>query len=205
MNARDSAEAVRAYGLVHEASGMLAELARDPSNSAKQKEVQGRNLAKAQSAMKTLRSAHPAVEAAALVAEAAARSGVVLKRCKAVHAWDAAAGAGDGDLVFSTGDEFELVSEEQPGHGWMTGRRGGVEGIFPGNYVEVFEAPGPQPAAPVAAPAAALPAVAEVSASAEAEMSSPTAFLGGAQPILSLRFVTPAFCVAHCRRVFWSR
>ena len=34
MNARDSAEAVRAYGLVHEASGMLAELARDGSRGA---------------------------------------------------------------------------------------------------------------------------------------------------------------------------
>ena len=61
------------------------------------------------------------------------------KRCRAVHTWDAAAGAGDGDLVFRVGDEFELVSEEHPGHGWMTGRRAGIQGTFPCNYVEVFE------------------------------------------------------------------
>lgn len=141
MNAREPSEAVKAYSLVNEASVMLTELAKDPSTSAKQKQVQGRNLAKVQSAMKTLRGAHPAVEATAVAAEAAARGGAPTKRCRAVHAWNVDAGAGDGDLVFGAGDELELVSEEQPGHGWMTGRRAGVEGIFPGNYVEVFDAP----------------------------------------------------------------
>lgn len=64
-------------------------------------------------------------------------------RARALYAWDEAAGAAEGDLVFQIGDEFELVSRDEPGHGWMTGVIDGVRGVFPANYIEeVAAAPG---------------------------------------------------------------
>ena len=56
----------------------------------------------------------------------------------AIHTWDTAAGADAdaGDLVFEAGTQVEIVSESEPGHGWITGRTpDGVEGIFPANYI----------------------------------------------------------------------
>jgi hypothetical protein len=55
----------------------------------------------------------------------------------AQHAWNEAAGAdaAGGDLVFEVGATIEIVSESEPGHGWLTGRTpDGKEGIFPANY-----------------------------------------------------------------------
>lgn len=89
-------------------------------------------------------------------------------RAKALHAWDAEAGATEDDLTFVAGQEFDLVSHTEPGSGWMTGTINGKEGIFPGNYVNLVEVTNDAPAA--AGPAVATaPVAAEASPGAEAE------------------------------------
>lgn len=65
----------------------------------------------------------------------------MVRRARALHAWDEAAGAAGDDLHFTAGQEFELVSESIPGGGWYTGNIDGTEGIFPGNFVDVIEVP----------------------------------------------------------------
>ncbi|KAF8807625.1 BAR-domain-containing protein [Phlegmacium glaucopus] len=42
----------------------------------------------------------------------------------------------DGDLSFNTGDRIELVEKTQSSEDWWTGRLNGVQGVFPGNYVQ---------------------------------------------------------------------
>lgn len=67
--------------------------------------------------------------------------GRMVRRAKALHAWDEASGAAATDLHFTTGQEFDIISESVPGGGWYTGTIDGTEGIFPGNFVEVIEVP----------------------------------------------------------------
>ncbi|KAG6837222.1 hypothetical protein H0H93_013090 [Arthromyces matolae] len=52
-----------------------------------------------------------------------------------VALYDFAAQA-DGDLSFNTGDHIELVERTQNTEDWWTGRLNGVQGVFPGNYVQ---------------------------------------------------------------------
>lgn len=42
-----------------------------------------------------------------------------------------------GDLSFSAGDRIELLKRTDSEEDWWTGRLNGVEGIFPGNYVQL--------------------------------------------------------------------
>jgi len=42
----------------------------------------------------------------------------------------------DGDLGFSRGDRIEIVQRTDSAEDWWTGRLNGVEGVFPGNYVQ---------------------------------------------------------------------
>jgi hypothetical protein len=46
----------------------------------------------------------------------------------------------EGDLGFSAGDVIVVLSREEPGQGWWTGRRGRALGIFPANFVELVPA-----------------------------------------------------------------
>eukprot|EP01052_Picozoa_sp_SAG31_P037393 SAG31_NODE_4822_length_2929_cov_2.447350_1_plen_417_part_00 len=62
---------------------------------------------------------------------------------KAVFAWNSAAGAAVGDLHFEEGDLIEITGPDEPGEGWITGRRvldlpDSIPGIFPANYVEML-------------------------------------------------------------------
>jgi len=52
-----------------------------------------------------------------------------------VALYDFAAQA-DGDLSFNTGDRIELVQKSDSAEDWWTGRLNGVQGVFPGNYVQ---------------------------------------------------------------------
>lgn len=54
--------------------------------------------------------------------------------CTALYDYTAQA---DGDLSFSTGDRIEILQRTADANGWWTGRLRGVEGVFPGNYVQV--------------------------------------------------------------------
>lgn len=42
-----------------------------------------------------------------------------------------------GDLSFAAGDRIEVVKKSDSTEDWWTGRVGGVEGVFPGNYVQL--------------------------------------------------------------------
>ncbi|KAH9486711.1 Protein hob1 [Psilocybe cubensis] len=42
----------------------------------------------------------------------------------------------DGDLSFNAGDRIELVEKAESAEDWWTGRLNGVQGVFPGNYVQ---------------------------------------------------------------------
>jgi len=42
-----------------------------------------------------------------------------------------------GDLSFSAGDKIEIVKKSESTEDWWTGKLNGVEGVFPGNYVQV--------------------------------------------------------------------
>ncbi|KAI0089772.1 BAR-domain-containing protein [Irpex rosettiformis] len=42
----------------------------------------------------------------------------------------------DGDLAFRTGDRIEVVERTGSAEDWWTGRLNGVQGVFPGNYVQ---------------------------------------------------------------------
>ncbi|KAF8203738.1 hypothetical protein BJ912DRAFT_940947 [Pholiota molesta] len=42
----------------------------------------------------------------------------------------------DGDLSFNAGDRIELVEKTESAEDWWTGRLNGVQGVFPGNYVQ---------------------------------------------------------------------
>lgn len=52
---------------------------------------------------------------------------------RAVRPWTEATGAAATDLHFNTDALIELISDE-PGGGWVTGKIGSEEGIFPQNY-----------------------------------------------------------------------
>ncbi|PPQ67408.1 hypothetical protein CVT25_005987 [Psilocybe cyanescens] len=52
-----------------------------------------------------------------------------------VALYDFAAQA-DGDLSFNAGDRIELVEKAESAEDWWTGRLNGVQGVFPGNYVQ---------------------------------------------------------------------
>lgn len=47
------------------------------------------------------------------------------------------AATAEGDLTFATGDRIELVKKTDSSEDWWTGRINGVEGVFPGNYVQL--------------------------------------------------------------------
>eukprot|EP01043_Picozoa_sp_COSAG02_P023490 COSAG02_NODE_1256_length_13576_cov_12.901981_12_plen_309_part_00 len=76
----------------------------------------------------------------------------MVRRAKALHAWDEASGAAATDLHFTAGQEFDIISESVPGGGWYTGNIDGTEGIFPGNFVDLIEVP--EVSAPSSPPAA---------------------------------------------------
>ncbi|KAH9820588.1 hypothetical protein DFH28DRAFT_629898 [Melampsora americana] len=42
----------------------------------------------------------------------------------------------EGDLNFSAGDRIEVIKKTESVDDWWTGRLNGVEGVFPGNYVQ---------------------------------------------------------------------
>lgn len=42
----------------------------------------------------------------------------------------------DGDLSFKVGDRIEIVKKTESQEDWWTGRLNGMEGVFPGNYVQ---------------------------------------------------------------------
>jgi amphiphysin len=42
----------------------------------------------------------------------------------------------DGDLSFNAGDRIELVEKTDSAEDWWTGKLNGVQGVFPGNYVQ---------------------------------------------------------------------
>lgn len=46
------------------------------------------------------------------------------------------AATAEGDLSFAAGDKIEIVKKTQSTEDWWTGRLNGVEGVFPGNYVQ---------------------------------------------------------------------
>ncbi|KAG0142334.1 hypothetical protein CROQUDRAFT_662630 [Cronartium quercuum f. sp. fusiforme G11] len=43
----------------------------------------------------------------------------------------------EGDLSFSAGDKIELIKRSESEEDWWTGKLNGIEGVFPGNYVQV--------------------------------------------------------------------
>lgn len=51
----------------------------------------------------------------------------------ALYDFDAQA---EGDLSFKTGDRIEVVTKTESQEDWWTGRLNGVQGVFPGNYVQ---------------------------------------------------------------------
>ncbi|KAN0100940.1 hypothetical protein V8E55_000924 [Tylopilus felleus] len=57
----------------------------------------------------------------------------VVEYVTALYDFDAQA---DGDLSFKTGDRIEIVKKSESQEDWWTGRLNGVEGVFPGNYVQ---------------------------------------------------------------------
>ncbi|KAI9572620.1 hypothetical protein HD554DRAFT_2014923 [Boletus coccyginus] len=57
----------------------------------------------------------------------------VVEYVTALYDFDAQA---DGDLSFKTGDRIEIVKKTESQEDWWTGRLNGVEGVFPGNYVQ---------------------------------------------------------------------
>ncbi|KAJ3724298.1 BAR-domain-containing protein [Lentinula guzmanii] len=42
----------------------------------------------------------------------------------------------EGDLSFNTGDRIEIVEKTASAEDWWTGKLNGVQGVFPGNYVQ---------------------------------------------------------------------
>ncbi|KAJ3997901.1 BAR-domain-containing protein [Lentinula boryana] len=42
----------------------------------------------------------------------------------------------EGDLSFNTGDRIEIVEKTTSAEDWWTGKLNGVQGVFPGNYVQ---------------------------------------------------------------------
>ena len=46
------------------------------------------------------------------------------------------AATAEGDLSFVTGDKIELIKRGESVEDWWTGKLDGVEGVFPGNYVQ---------------------------------------------------------------------
>ncbi|KAG6329019.1 hypothetical protein ID866_10069, partial [Astraeus odoratus] len=51
----------------------------------------------------------------------------------ALYDFDAQA---DGDLSFKIGDRIEVVVKPESRGKWWTGRLNGIQGAFPGNYVQ---------------------------------------------------------------------
>ncbi|KAK4057001.1 BAR adaptor protein Hob1 [Microbotryomycetes sp. JL221] len=61
------------------------------------------------------------------------RPGAAVQYVTALYDYTAQA---DGDLSFAAGDRIELVKRTESSEDWWTGRLNGVEGVFPGNYVQ---------------------------------------------------------------------
>ncbi|KIK99910.1 hypothetical protein PAXRUDRAFT_822182 [Paxillus rubicundulus Ve08.2h10] len=57
----------------------------------------------------------------------------VVEYVTALYDFDAQA---EGDLSFKTGDRIVIVTKTDSQEDWWTGRLNGVEGVFPGNYVQ---------------------------------------------------------------------
>ncbi|KAG8220133.1 hypothetical protein J3R82DRAFT_1154 [Butyriboletus roseoflavus] len=57
----------------------------------------------------------------------------VVEYVTALYDFDAQA---DGDLSFKVGNRIEIVKKTESQEDWWTGRLNGVEGVFPGNYVQ---------------------------------------------------------------------
>ncbi|KAF9229699.1 BAR-domain-containing protein [Gyrodon lividus] len=57
----------------------------------------------------------------------------VVEYVTALYDFDAQAA---GDLSFKTGDQIEIMTKTESQEDWWTGRLNGVQGVFPGNYVQ---------------------------------------------------------------------
>lgn len=75
-------------------------------------------------------SVSPPVIAAAAAAPAAAGA----ETCTALYDYNAQAA---GDLTFRAGDVVTVVQRTNDQNGWWTGSVNGVQGVFPGNYVQL--------------------------------------------------------------------
>lgn len=65
---------------------------------------------------------------------AAATPGAAAETCTALYDYEAQAA---GDLSFSAGQVITIVQRTTDTNGWWTGVAGGVQGVFPGNYVQL--------------------------------------------------------------------
>jgi len=51
----------------------------------------------------------------------------------ALYDFDAQA---EGDLAFRAGDRIQVVERTESSEDWWTGKLNGMQGVFPGNYVQ---------------------------------------------------------------------
>lgn len=51
----------------------------------------------------------------------------------ALYDFDAQA---EGDLAFRAGDHIQVVERTESSEDWWTGKLNGIQGVFPGNYVQ---------------------------------------------------------------------
>lgn len=58
------------------------------------------------------------------------------KRETAIALYDYTAQA-EGDLTFKAGDKIDVITRTDEENDWWTGKLNGVQGVFPGNYVEL--------------------------------------------------------------------
>eukprot|EP00727_Mastigamoeba_balamuthi_P005781 m51a1_g1822 putative actin cortical patch component lsb4 (320) ;mRNA; r:503096-504355 len=107
--------------------GLVAEEEEDPEVGPKQYAV-GITLAEEQQHQYV-----PPAAASQAGAPAASAAAAPARTCKALYQCTAER---PGDLEFERGDVITVVSDA-PGSGWMTGRIGDREGIFPANYVQL--------------------------------------------------------------------
>jgi amphiphysin len=68
------------------------------------------------------------------VAAAAPAAVPAVETCTALYDYTAQA---SGDLSFAAGTVIEIVERTADANGWWTGRANGVQGVFPGNYVQL--------------------------------------------------------------------
>lgn len=78
----------------------------------------------------TPQSAYSSIPSAAPVAAAVPAS----ETCTALYDYAAQA---QGDLTFQAGAVIEIVDRTTDANGWWTGKLNGVQGVFPGNYVQL--------------------------------------------------------------------